>query len=82
MYLDEQVGLPVRTGVVFLDVLQGLCYVVPLLGAWLADAKLNRFRTVSAFNFIYFLVGASFLYAAARLSTLGTANRCTFPLSV
>lgn len=34
---------------------QGTCYLTPLLGAYLADAHLGRFKVIAIFSTIYFL---------------------------
>lgn len=34
----------------------GTCYVTPLLGAFLADAYLGRYRTIAMFMIIYVIV--------------------------
>lgn len=39
----------------------GTCYITPLIGAFLADAYLGRYRTIALFSIIYVIVS---LYAS------------------
>ena len=35
----------------------GTCYIFPLLGAFIADSYLGRYRTIIIFSIIYIIVG-------------------------
>jgi hypothetical protein len=39
--------------------LAGTCYLTPLLGAWLADSRWGRYKTILVFSSIYVLVRSS-----------------------
>ncbi|TVU40103.1 hypothetical protein EJB05_13552, partial [Eragrostis curvula] len=47
----------------------GTCYVMPLLGAFLADAYLGRYRTIAAFMALY-IAGLTLLTASAAVPGL------------
>lgn len=36
----------------------GTCYITPLIGAFLADAYLGRYRTIATFSIIYVIVSS------------------------
>lgn len=40
---------------------EGTCYVTPLLGAYLADARWGRYKTILVFSCIYMVVRTSVL---------------------
>lgn len=46
-----------------------LCYLTPLLGAWIADEKWGRFKTIVIFG-VWYLVGDFLVAAAAHPSVL------------
>lgn len=35
---------------------EGTCYLTPLLGAWLADSRWGRYKTIMVFSFVYMVV--------------------------
>ena len=37
----------------------GTCYITPLIGAFLADAYLGRYRTIAAFSILYVFVSSN-----------------------
>ena len=37
----------------------GTCYITPLIGAFLADAYLGRYRTIAAFSIVYVIVSSN-----------------------
>ena len=37
----------------------GTCYITPLIGAFLADAYLGRYRTIAAFSIVYVFVSSN-----------------------
>ncbi|GAB2216806.1 hypothetical protein Droror1_Dr00024586 [Drosera rotundifolia] len=47
----------------------GTCYVTPLIGAFLADAYLGRYRTIATFSIIY-AIGMTLLTLAASVNGL------------
>ncbi|VFR03360.1 unnamed protein product [Cuscuta campestris] len=54
----------------------GTCYVMPLLGAFLADAYLGRYWTIASFSIIY-VIGMTLLTMSATVS--GISPTCTAP---
>lgn len=40
----------------------GTCYVMPLLGAFLADAYFGRYWTIAAFSIVYVFVSLNFVH--------------------
>ncbi|PNT77238.1 protein NRT1/ PTR FAMILY 8.1 [Brachypodium distachyon] len=53
----------------------GTCYVMPLVGAFLADAYLGRFRTIAAFMALY-IAGLALLTASAAVPGLKPPGSC------
>jgi dipeptide/tripeptide permease len=49
----------------------GTCYLTPLIGAFLADAYLGRYRTIACFSIIYVIV--SFVHLKLKLGSLCTS---------
>ena len=47
------------------NLFEGTCYLTPLLGAWLADARWGRYKTILVFSAIYFLVSRYNAHASA-----------------
>ena len=56
VYLTNVMGKGDKAAAVVVSNFQGLCYLTPLLGGWLADAWLNRFRTIAWSAILYALV--------------------------
>jgi hypothetical protein len=56
----------------------GTCYLTPLLGAWLADSRWGRYKTILVFSSIYVLVRSSGLWPWNSLSVpcCGRLCRC------
>ncbi|MBA0706872.1 hypothetical protein Golax_018957, partial [Gossypium laxum] len=50
----------------------GMCYVMPLIGAFFADAYLGRYWTIASFSIIYVFIGVFFL--GLYLIALGTGG--------
>mmetsp|Transcript_13275 Transcript_13275/g.31436 ORF Transcript_13275/g.31436 Transcript_13275/m.31436 type:complete len:740 (+) Transcript_13275:102-2321(+) len=50
----------------------GTCYLTPLLGAWLADSMLGRYKTILLFSYIY-LVGLLLLVTSVVVPGLSPA---------
>eukprot|EP01130_Rhizamoeba_saxonica_P018911 TRINITY_DN9641_c0_g1_i1.p1 TRINITY_DN9641_c0_g1~~TRINITY_DN9641_c0_g1_i1.p1 ORF type:complete len:529 (-),score=78.58 TRINITY_DN9641_c0_g1_i1:26-1612(-) len=46
----------------------GTCYITPVIGGWLADAKLGRYKSILAFIIVY-VIGMFLLALGALLST-------------
>ena len=47
------------------QIFEGTCYLTPLLGAWLADSKWGRYKTILIFSAIYVLVRCCFYRSGA-----------------
>lgn len=43
---------------IMVQLFEGTCYLTPLLGAWLADSRWGRYKTILVFSSIYVLVSA------------------------
>jgi hypothetical protein len=56
VYLTSHLGVLSADAAVQLQVWGGCCYVTPLLGAYLADAYLGRYRTIISFSIVYLMV--------------------------
>lgn len=41
---------------IMVQLFEGTCYLTPLLGAWLADSRWGRYKTILVFSTIYVLV--------------------------
>ncbi len=58
---------------IMVQLFEGTCYLTPLLGAWLADSRWGRYKTILVFSAIYVLVSVNvetdsqqrFVFAAA-----------------
>lgn len=55
-YLTNNLGEPVATAAKNVNTWIGVSAIFPLLGAFVADSYLGRFKTILASSFIYFLV--------------------------
>ena len=55
------------------------CYVTPILGAWVADARWGRFKTICIFTVVYF-VGLVILVGASTPSAI--ENGAAFPVFI
>uniref|UniRef100_A0A0D3GL72 Peptide transporter n=1 Tax=Oryza barthii TaxID=65489 RepID=A0A0D3GL72_9ORYZ len=58
----------------------GTCYVMPLVGAFLADAYLGRYRTIAAFMALY-IVGLALLTMSASVPGMKPPNCTTISAS-
>jgi hypothetical protein len=56
IYLSSVMGLSVGQATIQASLFGGTCYLTPLIGAWLADGYIGRFRTIMFFSIIYALV--------------------------
>ncbi|KAK6228645.1 hypothetical protein SCA6_000985 [Theobroma cacao] len=54
-YLTNNLGQPIATAVKNVNTWVGVSYIFPLLGAFIADSFLGRFKTIIASSIIYFL---------------------------
>lgn len=45
----------------------GTCYIMPLLGAFLADSYLGRYWTIASFSIIYVLVSTSIIIKSSEI---------------
>lgn len=61
-YLTNNLGQPVATAAKNVNTWVGVSAIFPLLGAFVADSYLGRFKTIIASSLIYFLVNSSILY--------------------
>lgn len=69
IYLTRVMGQESGFAAVQVSLFEGTCYLTPLLGAWLADSILGRYRTILIFSVIYF-VGMVMLALTAFLPGL------------
>lgn len=60
VYLTRQLGYSPSGASSLMQIWQGTAYLTPLIGAYLADAHLGRFKVIAIFSSIYF-VGMSLL---------------------
>lgn len=69
MYLTRVMGEDNGQAALQVNLFSGTCYLTPLLGAWIADSFLGRYRTIMAFSAIYF-AGMVALAATALVPSL------------
>jgi solute carrier family 15 (peptide/histidine transporter), member 3/4 len=55
MYLKHQLGYGTSSAASLMQIWQGTAYLTPLIGAYLADAHLGRFKVIGIFSTIYML---------------------------
>eukprot|EP00891_Asterochloris_glomerata_P003785 jgi/Astpho2/3785/Aster-04319 len=80
IYLTRIMGARPAAAAMQVNLFEGTCYLTPLLGAWLADARWGRYKTILVFSAIYFL-GMLCLAASAWFPGLTPATegqRATF----
>ena len=58
IYLTRIMGSRPAAAAMQVNLFEGTCYLTPLLGAWLADARWGRYKTILVFSAIYFLVSS------------------------
>lgn len=58
LYLTRVMGQESGHAALQVSLFEGTCYLTPLLGAWLADSRWGRYKTIMVFSIIYFLVCA------------------------
>jgi len=68
-YFEHQLNQETATASKNLSNWSGTCYITPLIGAFLADAYLGRFRTIALFSIIY-VIGMTFLTMTASIPGL------------
>ena len=56
LYLTRVMGQESGHAALQVSLFEGTCYLTPLLGAWLADSRWGRYKTIMVFSIIYFLV--------------------------
>ena len=61
-YLTNNLSQPVATAAKNVNTWVGVSAIFPMLGAFIADSYLGRFKTILASSLIYFLVSASTNY--------------------
>ena len=55
-YLRQEMGEAPAFSAIMVQLFEGTCYMTPLLGAWLADSRWGRYKTILVFSSIYMLV--------------------------
>lgn len=55
-YLTDNLGEPVATAAKIINTWVGVSYVFPLIGGFIADSCLGRFKTIIVSSVIYLLV--------------------------
>ena len=55
------------------NLFEGTCYLTPLLGAWLADARWGRYKTILVFSAIYFVVSSDTVHVLQQRRCLCTS---------
>ena len=65
IYLTRIMGSRPAAAAMQVNLFEGTCYLTPLLGAWLADARWGRYKTILVFSAIYFLVSRHNVHASA-----------------
>ncbi|EYU45754.1 hypothetical protein ABFS82_14G072000 [Erythranthe guttata] len=69
LYFTNQLNQHSASASKNLSIWSGTCYVTPLLGAFLADAYLGRYRTIASFSIIY-VMGMTLLTLSASVPGL------------
>jgi peptide/histidine transporter 3/4 len=64
IYLTRVMGEDSGFAAIQVNLFEGTCYLTPLLGAWVADSYLGRYKTILIFSVVYF-VGMLMLAASA-----------------
>ena len=87
VYFTEVIGLSKPVAAQQVNIWSGMCFVTGLLGAWVADEFLGRYRTIVWFSMLY-LVGcilltlSSFVPPMAPIEGEANGASCLVPLFV
>jgi len=64
IYLTSVMGQTAADAAVSVNIFQGTCYLTPVVGAYLADCRYGRYKTILIFSWVYF-AGLVLLTASA-----------------
>lgn len=66
LFFKRVLNKSTATASLHVTIFAGTCYMTPLLGGWLADSYLNRFRAIVVFSIIY-CIGLGFISASTYI---------------
>ncbi len=77
IYLTSVMGQTDADAAVSVNIFQGTCYLTPVVGAYLADCRYGRYKTILIFSWVYFaglvLLTASAVSSAKSMAALYVA---------